>query len=259
MAAAKITLIGFYNYMDSIGDDLFAELSTPSGIDKDEVINNILMRGGEYEVLWGDPFFYKTMIGVWSKKWQHTMERWIAALSIDYNPLENYDRMEDWIDNGLKNSSVKTDGNENAISSSNSKNTEATSKTENALASDYSESTGDGTTENQRSAFDAATYQPHDKAISDTSGENKSSAVTSANGATNGTNDNISNNISSSAHNQNADTKENQTSIHSGRLHGNIGVTTSQQMLQSELDIAKWNLYDEIADLFVSEMLIYVD
>ena len=41
-------------------------------------------------------------------------------------------------------------------------------------------------------------------------------------------------------------------------LSGNIGVTTSQQMLQSELDIARWNLYEHIADLFCSEFCIMV-
>ena len=43
-----------------------------------------------------------------------------------------------------------------------------------------------------------------------------------------------------------------------GRAHGNIGVTTSQQMLQSELDIARWNIYEQITDLFLSEFCIMV-
>ena len=45
---------------------------------------------------------------------------------------------------------------------------------------------------------------------------------------------------------------------HTGRLYGNIGVTTSQQMLQSELDIAKFNLYDQIADIFCEEFCLMI-
>ena len=45
---------------------------------------------------------------------------------------------------------------------------------------------------------------------------------------------------------------------HSGRVHGNIGVTTSQQMLQSELDLARFNLVQEITDLFVLEFCVMV-
>ena len=48
-----------------------------------------------------------------------------------------------------------------------------------------------------------------------------------------------------------------QLSGHTGRIHGNIGVTTSQQMLQSELDIARFNIYEEITDLFLKELTIY--
>ena len=44
--------------------------------------------------------------------------------------------------------------------------------------------------------------------------------------------------------------------VRDGRIHGNIGVTTSQQMLQAELDIAQWNLYEHITDLFLSEFVI---
>lgn len=37
-------------------------------------------------------------------------------------------------------------------------------------------------------------------------------------------------------------------------IHGNIGVTTSQQMLKSELDIQLWNEFNHIADLFINDL-----
>ena len=45
---------------------------------------------------------------------------------------------------------------------------------------------------------------------------------------------------------------------HDGHLYGNIGVTTSQQMLRDELDISRWNIYDEIAKCFARELIIPV-
>ena len=39
---------------------------------------------------------------------------------------------------------------------------------------------------------------------------------------------------------------------------GNIGVTTSQQMLKAELDLQMYNLYKQICDLFMTELLIPV-
>ena len=45
---------------------------------------------------------------------------------------------------------------------------------------------------------------------------------------------------------------------HSSHLWGNIGVTTSAQMLQGELDVRRFNIYSQIADIFVSEFCILV-
>lgn len=218
MSAAKITLIGFSDWMEAHNDDLFKYLTVPSGIDKDILIHTILLNGGEFEVLYSNPVFMQEMIGKWSSKWQHTMKRWIDALNIDYNPLENYDRMEDWKDVNERNSS--------------------TSRKESATGKDNSLSSGNGKTLNDRSAFDANDYQPHDITESSSNGVNSSMSETTANGET--------------------EDNSNEILQKTGRAHGNIGVTTSQQMLQSELNLYKWNLYDEIANLFLNEFAIYV-
>lgn len=47
-------------------------------------------------------------------------------------------------------------------------------------------------------------------------------------------------------------------SQHSGYVHGNIGVTTSQQMLMSERDVANFSIYDVIAQDFAREFCMYV-
>lgn len=47
-------------------------------------------------------------------------------------------------------------------------------------------------------------------------------------------------------------------SRHSGYVHGNIGVTTSQQMLMSERDVANFSIYDVIAQDFAREFCMYV-
>lgn len=201
MATAKITLFGMYKWMQLNDNDLFAGLDVPTGIDKQTLINTILTNGGEFETLYADADFMKDMIGLWSDKWQRTMQKWYEALAIDYNPLENYDRMEEWADNKL----------------------------EHAVASDASNQSGSGNVTNQKSAYDGTGYQNHDKADSTSSGTNNATTNTIAQGS----------------------------STHGGRTHGNIGVTTSQQMLQAQLDVVRFNLYNEIADVFLMELCIY--
>ena len=85
MSSAKITLFSFARWMKENNNDLFSGLSVPSGIDKDVLVDNILLRGGEFEVVYSDPNFMQYAIGSWSRKWYRTMQKWIEALSIDYN------------------------------------------------------------------------------------------------------------------------------------------------------------------------------
>lgn len=80
-----------------------------------------------------------------------------------------------------------------------------------------------GTSENQVSAYNVNTYQPDNKTIT--------------NGETSGTEDRT----------------------HSGHLYGNIGVTTSQQMLEAELKLrAESNLYNIVTGLLAKEICIMV-
>lgn len=214
MSLSKITLIGFNNYYEHLWD----ELSLPSGINKDLLINNILLRGGEFEVLYSDPVFMMHAIGVWSNKWNRTFEKWLKALSEEYNPLHNYDRHEIYTDIHSENEKIN--------------------RSESVAAHDTSDSSGSGNTENKVSAYDVATYQPHDEADTSSSGHNESDSSTAVSG------------------NNNRNT--NATIKHDAHLYGNIGVTTSQQMLKDELDIDTWNIYEHITDLFLNEFAIYI-
>ena len=92
MSSSKITLRGMYIYYDNMGGDLFEKLTLPEGISKDVVVDTILLNGGDYECLYGDPEFLHDSIENWSAKWEHTLTRWVNALSKDYEPLWNYDR-----------------------------------------------------------------------------------------------------------------------------------------------------------------------
>ena len=96
-----------------------------------------------------------------------------------------------------------------------SNGSETQDRLENAVAQDISNSTGTGSTTNTRSAYDSADYQPHDKIETSSSGDNTSNGITSANGHT--VNNSDSSNINSAM--------DHAKGIHSGRMHGNIGVT----------------------------------
>ena len=187
MAEAKITLIGMMDYFSTERSDLFANLRLPAGVDKDTLIAAIVMRGAEFPMLWANPYFVQTMIGQWSNKMQPTFDRWVKTLAIDYEPLYNYDRFEEYTD------------------------TEETA------------GTSSGTNTRKVTGYDSDTLRTND---------------------------------------QNSDESEatgNRELEHKAHLYGNIGVTTSQQMLEAEMDVSRrFNIYELIAEEFVNEFCVMV-
>lgn len=210
MSNAKITMLGLQSYMKHYEKDLFELLNVPEGIDKETLVNNILLKGSEFEVLYSQPEFFHDMIGVFSDKWQRTFTKWVEALNVEYSPLENYDRIEDWDEKKTSANNINNTGSSNTSDSGNTDNV------------------------NQVSAYNSNLFQDDSHSTGTTSGTTNSS--NSFNGSESGSN----------------------TLIKSGRTHGNIGVTTSQQMLQAELDIVTWNVYEHITDLFLKEFCILV-
>ena len=206
MSSAKMTLTGIDIFFQNAGDDLFKNLTLPSGLTKDTLTSNILLEGGEFEVLYSNPYFLQTAIGTWAQREAATFQRWVDALAIQYAPLENYDRQESWTD------TLDSDG------TSTSRGT--------------SDTTTSGSVTNDVSAYDSSGYQPKEKTT---------------------TSETIDNDTTDS----NTSTLDN-TGVHTGRIHGNIGVTTSQQMLESELDLGYWNIYSRITDMFLREFCILI-
>lgn len=205
---AKITLVGCKAFFENAGGDLFEKLVLPEGLNKETLIDNIIYHGGDFEVLYANPYYIKESIGTWSAVHHDTFNRWVNALALEYNPLENYDRKEDWTDQTTRDSEGTS--------------TSASGSTTGTNTSD----------ENTKSAFDSSTYQPNEK------NEAESSTTASSNDSTTVNN------------------SEDGTFTHGGRIHGNIGVTTSQQMLISELDLGYWNVYQRITELFLHDFVI---
>lgn len=199
---ATMTLIGLYNYDPTI----FDLMNLPSGVDADQVRDNILLQSSDFEVLYPDPDFMKVAVKRWADKWYFTFEKWVKALAIDYDPLNNYDRYEEYEDTG--------------------KETRADSGTSSGTT------TSGGTTQHDISAYDSSTMREDTKDTTSASGSD--STTSSSNGSTD-------------------------TSLkHKAHLYGNIGVTTSQQMLEAELQVARFNLIDQVTDCFINEFCIRV-
>ena len=202
MSKATLSLLGLYQYDNTI----FNELVLPEGMDKQLYINNLLMETAEMEVLFSNPATMRSVIGIWSSAHLDSWAKMWNTTKLEYNPIENYDRQEDWTDNNKTNSKVQSK--------------------------------------------DVGTGKNHSTEISKAAGFDSGNLVTS------GQNDNDSNNESTQI--GNSEGNSNEELKHTGRVHGNIGVTTSQQMIEEERRVADWNMYEYLIDKFKQQFLLLV-
>ena len=306
MASAKWTLIGMYQYDDTI----FNDMVLPTGIDADLFKQSLLMEKGEFEVLYPNPDFMKHSIKLWSTKWFRTFSEWLKGTQAQWNPIYNYDRYEEgWDDHNRKYASVnnadysdkrttdmeelnvvnmqdssKSDTEANRIlntKDSNEKNLKDESTFNNQ---DTTSQTKESTTEHQVAGYDSSSYQPSSKDIidngdsivkhtgtvtnettgTDTTAHSGTDATTSKGSDTSthsGSDRNTTSGTDEMVHKgklSDLSGTEKNTNQHTAHLYGNIGVTTSSAMLAEFYNIAKWNLYEHMADVFGSELLIQV-
>ena len=268
---AKITLWGMNQWLqDNDNETILEELTLPEGIDKDKLLDTILLQCGEFESLYANPYFLQDAIKVWGNKHYTTLNKWVTALNIEYNPLENYDRQESWTEQSTESAesskeSSSTEQNNGTVTGSgtNSSTTNVTGSSSTTVEQDTSV-TNNETQTDQVSAFDSNAFVDKAKKTiagtsvtdSDTETIASNTSAETVSGTTSSSEENDSTSTLSSTESNTASNTGSNT--RTGRTHGNIGVTTSQQMLQSELDIAAWNLYKHITDLFQDEFCVAV-
>ena len=245
MAQSKITLIGLENYLNP-QRSVFDNMVLPEGIEKDVLIGSIVLRCQEFELLYSDPEFMIDAVNIWSRKNYWTFDKWVKALSIDYDPLYNYDRTEEYTD--THSGKFGKTGSGTSLGSSDYTRTDNLSQSDDHTRTDNLSST---LTHSEKAFNDTTMVASSQDGTSDTGTQRMAGTLTNS-----GTQRNAGSEAGSISNNENG--TDDYTNTHKARLFGNIGVTTSQQMLQSEFDIARWNMYEHIADLFCQEFCIMV-
>lgn len=260
MSMSKITLLGMVKYLNEINVDLFSGVTLPTGIDKNILCNTILRNGGEFEVIYSDPLFFYHQIPFWCDKWYRTMDKWITALNISYEPLYNYNRFEELEDNTKKTKEFEENTlfNGSIMKIGGATDTNDLTRTDALKRTDNLKMEIDQTIENTRSAMDSSTYQPYNKEETDNTTKNTgtvdNTGTVKNTGSVTHTDNERTGTLNTEGHS--SDEEVNEKFTHGAHLYGNIGVTTSQEMLKQELDIVKWNIYDHISDLFLREFCI---
>jgi hypothetical protein len=213
-----MSLLGLYNY-DST---LFENLVLPDGINPVLVRDNLLMETAELEVLYTDPDFMKLAIGTWSAKQMPVWTKMYKTTTIEYDPLENYNRTSTWeTTNKLKTATNSLDSN---ADTSDSESTMTDKGTENDYTAAFN---SDPLVNNAKTE--------HDDAQGNTTKISNSGTLT-----------------------HDSTTDHDSDTNHTEHSYGNIGVTTNQDMLMKEREVATFNIIDYITDDFKKRFCLLV-
>jgi len=273
---SRITLNGWLQYDPTIFDGVIL----PEDYDRDALLAEIMSRSGELYTYHQVPYVLKENIRLWFSRNFLNFDRMMAALMAEYNPIENYDRHEDWTrtpnltDEAKHTGSDSTEASGTDLTEASGTDTDTLSGNDTTTRgyNNYNESstrTGDDTTERTVSAFDSGTYQPADKTVETFGSVKDSKDITGSydDSTDYGKVDTMDyGRKDETTYGRKDETTFNSTMTgrHTGtekyisRIHGNIGVTTSQQMIQSELELRKFDIYEEIAARFEHEFLVQV-
>ena len=199
MRRATLTVLGLYQWNPTLFDDF----SIPEQLDKDVLIDSIILECADLEVTLPNYDIFKRMISSWSASRSNAWEHMYNALTEEYNALHNYDRTETHDDEW--------------------------SNRRNSLMEQRSG--GQDVLTNRTAAFNGDTLA--------TAGSDTTAYGGTANTTDNGT--------------------EAGSRDYTIRAYGNIGVTTSQQMLESEISLrSKYDMYDIITSEFKRKFCIMI-
>lgn len=200
--------------------------TVPDGIDRQLALDTIYQRCGLTPLYHPDPAWLKFYVGRWCSKNAKTWDELYKTTVQEYNPIYNYDRTEETTDTRSGTRKLSED------TSSNTKQNGDTSVTD--TSSDSSEHT--------ISADNSDSYEPEYK---DVSSRQDSQASESSN-RVDVTGDRA------------VDETTGETYSHKLRAFGNVGVTTTQEMLEAQRTLVRYNVYNEIADSFKEEFCLYI-
>lgn len=205
-----LSLRGVYNYASDVLDNF----AVPDGVDTKILFPLLLADTSDLELLYPSAPVLKQMIGVWSQSMTYKWERLYNTTVLDYNPIENYDRQEEW-----------------------------TTKINNKTTGNAEQHSTGKTTPSGKDV------QTHEVAGYDSGVLAQSERMTNAAG--------IVTDTAADSRVSNNDILDG-TEDHTGRTHGNIGVTTTQQMLRTEREIADFSIYNAIIRDFITRFCLEV-
>lgn len=232
-------------------------------LSKAKIVKGICMGCKELGLLYPSGPYMEQLISYWWDEKENKFIKMLTSENYIYNPINNYDRTEteNLEETGNETETTNATGNETRDLTNGRDITETLTDT-----SGVTESTSGATNNSAKryvNGFNNSAFSPSDNNLAeqnDTNGDNTTqhTADTTQTGTRHNTGDETE---KGTVRTTNEDSKTGTHTIthkRNIRAYGNIGVTTTQQMIESERQIIDFCTIDYIAESFKKEFCIMV-
>lgn len=255
---AKLSILGLYNYNSSVFDGF----KVPQGLDRETIINEILLECADLEIIFPSFNTMKLAITNWAKIELPIWNRLYNTEKLEYNPLWNVDA-DIKETRSVTREKTGTDSRETTGSGSNNQTTtgseEGTSgSTRNLTGSEETSGTAETTT--SKPGFNSTDLVITDKVNTTTGGDTSTTTNETTSGTNNVERSETVAGTTGATENTEGQNAENETigETLETRRTGNIGVTSSQQLLREERDVAMFSTIKYIVNSFKTRFCILV-
>ena len=219
---AVLDLMGIYNYDNTVLD----LMQIPAVLNRQTLIDNLLMESAELEILYTDADILKYAIGSWSAKNIHVWEELYDTTQYEYNPIWNKDgTIIDLETRDLKGSDHTTDNTDRVDNLQDKETRDLKDETLHSVygynsSTDAPESKDDGTYTGNNTLDHTGRQdidRTYDKATTDTG-----------------------------------------TVKHERTEQGNIGLTSTQQLIEEQRKVVEFNIMDVIIKDFIQRFCLRI-
>jgi hypothetical protein len=252
------------DYMKRIlKDDLFSGLTVPDPLNRDTLIGAITVRCGLLTPLYSEPTTMQMAIDQWSKQMQWTFKHLIAIIEAEYSPIENTDKYSEHTTENTGGVTRTHSGTDTRTETNSGTDTvrEGGTTRDQETGTTSTAHTGDDVTTTKISAYNSSAFQ-NDNEETTAFGGTETTTHGKGNTVTHGKTESTEHGHIVTEQEQHGLTirDENDGSEkYTEHTHGNIGVTTNQQMIEQELELLrKFDIYGWIAQKFESDLCLMI-
>ena len=227
---AVVDLIGMYNYDNSVLD----LMQIPEALDRPTLIDNLLMETAEMELLYNNVGFLKQAIGSWSRKNITVWNELYDTTQYEYNPIWN------------KDGTIKeTETRDLAGSDHTTDNTDRVDNLQDKNTRNYED-------KETRDLDDNSTHSVYGFNSNSAAPESKDESEQNGTDTINHTGTDTYDHTGRQDVDRTFDkaTTDTGTITHERTEQGNIGLTSTQQLIQEQREVVKLNLMDIIINDF---------